>query len=234
MAILDIVQDVATAVGLERPMQVFGASSREMVEMQATINRSAKMVRDECDWQALTRIGAVQGDGASEAFSLPADYLRMAKDADIWTSNRPSWPAERVLSVNVWLDLTMRNLPAPYGQWALFGGKIHYRPTLGAADTLKFAYVTRNSVVADDGVEKAAYSADTDEFLLSDKLLELCIIYNWKAGKGQAYAKELDDYETALVDVMDADKGSKPVVSGNNGHGNEVDTAFPYRASDAS
>jgi hypothetical protein len=53
MAILDVVKGAATVVGLDVPTQVYGATTREMVEMQELANVMAAEIADDYDWQKL-------------------------------------------------------------------------------------------------------------------------------------------------------------------------------------
>lgn len=234
MTILDVVKKAVTSIGLEVPEQVFGSTERVWVEMQAMINRAAEMIRDEYDWQALQKTGTAAGDGSATDFALPSDYQRMPKVASVWASTTPNWPAERVLSANEWLEITTRGLPNPYGQWALFGKRLRYRPTLPIGATASFVYLTKNIVTPATGADKPLFTADDDTFVLSDRLLELAIIYRWKSSKNQAYAAELDDYESALLIEMDNDKGAKPVLDGNGPCFDRVKLAFPYTVTEAS
>ena len=40
MTVLTVVQDVSMTVGISRPLQVFGSTKREMLEMQSVVNEN--------------------------------------------------------------------------------------------------------------------------------------------------------------------------------------------------
>jgi hypothetical protein len=100
MAILDVVKSAATVLGIRVPDQLFTATSREMIEMQALANRVALLVRDEYDWQQLKRIGTMTGDATAEAFDLPTDFGRMLTDGEIFSSAYPGRCLDQVVSLN--------------------------------------------------------------------------------------------------------------------------------------
>lgn len=232
-SVLDVLKLVATGIGLPVPDQVFGSTERVWIEMQALVNRAASMIRDEYEWQAIERTAAIAGDGTAQEFALPAGYNRMPNSSKVWASIRPNWPADKVGTAADWLELTARNLPSSYGQWAIFGNRFHYRPTLPSGGTINFIYLTDRVVQPLSGAEKSTFTADDDTFLLSGRLLELALIYLWKSAKGQAYDASLDDYESALIKAMDVDRGAKAKLQGNGERLMSVKLAFPYSVSDA-
>lgn len=232
-SILDVLKSVATGIGLPVPDQVFGSTERVWVEMQSVVNRAAEMIRDEFEWQGIQKTAVLSGDGVATEFALPSDYARMPVMSGVWASIRPNWPADRVGTAAEWLELEARNLPSSYGQWSIFGKKFHYRPVLPSGETVRFIYLTNAIAIPSTGAPKAKFSADDDTFALDDRLLELALIYTWKAAKGQAYDTALDDYETALIKAMDHDRGAKPVLDGNGERMMSVKLAFPYSVSDA-
>ncbi len=213
MAILDVVKEAATVLGLEVPSLVFGSNVREMIEMQATIKEAAAEIVDAYDWQKLLVVNTVTGDDVTEAHGMPEDYRRMQKTASLWSS-RWSWAAEHVVSPDEWLELQTVPFVNVTGQWIVYGGQLHFLPVMASGETAKFFYVSNNIVIDSEGQPKAAFSSDTDVFRLSERLLKLGIIYKWKQAKRQPYAQELDDFEVLKGQEIDNDPGSKPVVSG--------------------
>lgn len=232
MTVLDVVKTAATTLGLEVPDQVFGSTSRTMIEMQALVNRVAELIRDEYDWQAFQAIASIAGDGAADDFALPADYARMPKRAALYPVGNPNMPLEHVLSTDDWLNRELHAFTNPIGEWAIFGNRINIRPRLGNAQQVKYVYVKNTMVKPASGANKARFTADLDSFVLPERLLELGIIWNWKAAKNQAYASQIDEYENALALAIDTDRGSKPTLSGSTKL-RGVKTAWPWRVGES-
>jgi hypothetical protein len=60
------------------------------------------------------------------------------------------------------------------------------------------------------------FDADTDEFVLGDRLLTLAIIWQWKAQKGLQYAEDLANYENARKVAIDDDMGASIFAVGTS------------------
>lgn len=230
MTILSAVASAATRLGLDIPTLLFGSTDRDMIEMQEVANESARAIAEAFDWQALKTIATLTGAGAQTDFDLPTDYDRMLTRASLWSSNR-AWSADPVSSPDAWLGIEVNNSPAPLGRWILYGGQIHLQPSMAAAETVKFFYISANLVTAANATMKPLFTADADIFRLSERLLKLAIIWRWKAAKALPYAEDLANYEEQLDKAMTKDAGSKPVVSGGGG-GRSVKAAWPGTVSD--
>lgn len=233
MAVLDVAKNAATLIGIGTLTQVFGSADKTMVQLQACINRTAEAIRDEFDWQALQIIETITGDGVKQEFALPGDYQRMLTDADVWPTASPNNPMTRIMTASQWLQATIRAVDNPYGEWSIFGNKMHIRPTIPAGETAQYVYVSNWIVRPTAGNNKPQFTADTDTFVLNERLLELGVVWNWKAGKNQSYSKELNDYETMLNRLIDKDRGSKPILSGG-AEGRRAKMAWPWTVREAS
>ncbi|MEZ5781820.1 MAG: hypothetical protein R3D70_09345 [Rhizobiaceae bacterium] len=233
MAIIDVAKNAATLIGIGAVTQVFGSTNTTMLQFQACINRSAETIRDEFDWQSLQKMETITGDGVEEDFALPVDYQRMLADADVWPTGSPNNPMTRILTSSQWLQASIQAFQNPYGEWCIFGDRMHLRPVVPVGETAKYMYVSNWIVRPTAGNNKPLFTADTDTFVLNERLLELCIVWNWKAGKNQAYSKELQDYETMLNRLIDKDRGAKPILSGGS-EGRRAKLAWPWTVHEAS
>ena len=66
----------------------------------------------------------------------------------------------------------------------------------------------------DQGTLKDGFTKDSDTFQLSENILELCMIWKWRAQKGLPYAQDQDNYEDAKEKLQAADKGSRIISVG--------------------
>lgn len=214
MTILDVVKQAATQLGLEIPSVVFTNTTRTWIDVQNTINRCAYQILDEYDWERLKQIHVLNGDGAQEDFDFPDDFYRMTRDARLWDSASPAWNVGQVQS-EAWLALDQNKNVSWRSLWTIFGGQMHFRPALYSEQTVRFFYISKNIVSGD----KTEFTADTDAFVLDEKLLRKCLVYNWKKDKGMDYAADLQEYQEALSYAIGSDKGPRRIYEGtHNGY----------------
>jgi hypothetical protein len=213
MSILDVVKGAATVLGMDVPTLVYGATTREMVEMQELANVMASEIVDAYDWQKLLILKTFTGDGSTADFNLPSDYERMQQTSSLWSS-RWLWATNHLTSPDQWIELQVTPIATVNGYWIIFGDQFHQWPVMATSETVKFFYVSNQLVSASDASLKPMFTEDADTFRLSERLLKLAIIYRWKQHKGLAYQQALDDFETLKLRLLDKDPGSKPVVSG--------------------
>lgn len=228
MTILSVVQSATTVLGMNVPDTVYGNQSREMVEMRAHVARVSDLIVDEFDWQRLTRIGSVIGDGVQTDFNLPIDFLRFQKDSQLVSQSRPYCAFTHIPDANAWLKAITDQIWMATPIWTLMGGKIVFQEPLAAGEIVRFTYVC-NEVVQPAGPDplRSGFEADDDSYVLPERLLELGLIWNWKSAKSQPYAKELNDYELALARAVGIDRGER-IISVGKGVRIDVPTAYPW------
>jgi hypothetical protein len=229
MTLLSVVQNAALVCGLNKPDQVMASTDRTMQEMARLANEMALMIAERHDWQSLVVQATITGDGEEEAFDLPSDFGRMPTTANLWSS-RWQWEMVPIVGVDAWLQYQMWPVNLTVGNWIIYGDQFHLLPIMGDGDTVKYFYVSNKLVRDSGGTTKATFTADTDTFRLSERLLELAIIYKWKSDKGQPYADRLADFEEKLVQAKDTESGSKPVISGAPRMRHGAKTAYPFAA----
>lgn len=229
MTVLEVVQNVAPQIGIDVPDQVFSApnSDRTMVEMRVAVNKAASQIAKDYDWSALRAIHTTAGGGTD--FPLPADYDRMTRDADLFGNDWRNAPLTRINSMNEWLaiqqDVTWH---VNDGYWTVFGKRIHVLP--GATGPFSFPYITANKVTDAGGNGKPSFTADTDTFVLSEQLLELALIWNWRSGHGDDYAEDMANYQTLLAQEIAADRGNGVAVNDGYSGLRGFKTAYTNRA----
>lgn len=211
MTVLSVIQSSATVLGTEIPSVVFTNTTRTWIEMQTMVNACARQILEEYDWSRLKKVATITGDDARIEFPLPDDYDRMVKDAGLWGRSFILYPTQQVADTNVWLELLSYPIAPFQPRWSLFGGNINILPPLPASTPLSYSYVSNNIVNGD----KLEFTADTDTFTLDERLLRLCLIYNWKMQKGEDYVSELQQYQDALGRATYKDTGSRQnIVTG--------------------
>lgn len=213
MTVLAAIQNACAVIGIDRPSSVFSADDRAYFELAALANEMAARIQKDADWRVLCRKHAVTGDDVAEDFAMPADYDRMLKDANVWSS-RVETPLRHVVSLDEWLELDIRSYEVFIGAWTLFGGRLAIKPVAAATETIQFYYVSRNIVADAGGATKAAFTVDDDSLRIDERLLTLGIIWQWRANKGLPYAEDMVNYERLRDRLASDDKGARVMRMG--------------------
>lgn len=214
MSILAVCADVSTVIGLSVPATVYGSTDREHVELASLANEMAQRIAfDGHDWTKLKTIATLTGDGSATSLALPTDYQRMLKKARVWPSASPFSPLTHYADTDTWLGLQAQNV-AVIGAWTLIGDEMHFLPAVPNTETVQFYYISNLIVAPATGANKTTFTVDTDTFRLDERVLKLGMIWQWKANKGQPYAEDMANFETAMAMIVGADKGSNILTMG--------------------
>ena len=203
---LQIVQDAALKLSVDQPDALFASTDRTELELAEALIEAADKIVHAHDWTKLKKIHTHTGDGTTTDFAPPDDYLRMPKDAGIWSDRlldplTPITPEE-------WLRMDVNAFDTIDGTWTTYGGNFVYRPALAADETARFWYVS--GAFADEmGTVKDRFDSDSDTFLLDDRVLELMLVWVWRTQKGMDYAEDLQSGEIALARAIERDKGPR-------------------------
>jgi hypothetical protein len=230
MTVLSAVQAAAPWIGITVPTVLFTATDRTSVEMQAFVNETAKAIAEDYDWQRLKVLNTITGDGSEEDWDLPADYARMPKKANLWPSDEPNSPMERIEDEDRWLGLDVLDFDAVTKRWIIYGNQIHIKPAIANAATVKHFYMSNKLIAATATptvLSKTDFTVDTDEFFLGDRILKLGIIWRWKASKGRPYAEDMTNYNITRDQLASGDKGARILHIGTRRVPAGVTVAYP-------
>lgn len=230
MSILSVIQDACLYLGIDKPDAVYGQDSRTTLELAEIANDQAAAIMKAHDWELLTTLATMTGDGSTEDFAVPADYDRMVDDSRVWGSALET-PFRHIISRDEWLGLDIRSFDFVVNAWIKYGGEVHIKPALANAATAKYWYISNKVVVDSGSTTKAAFTDDTDTFRISERLIKLAIIWSWKKAKGQAYQEEMVDYQTLLEKLITTDAGARTLRIGRARGIGGVRTAYPQSIS---
>lgn len=227
MTVLSAIQAACKVIGETVPADVYAATDRPGVELAAVANTMALRIANGHDWQLLKRIHTLTGDGTTEDFDLPSDYDRMLVKAALWSSEFTG-RLRHIPDADEWLGLDVQDVDLVQNAWTLYGGQIHIKPAPADDETVKFFYISNLIIAPATGSNKVAFTADTETFRLSEKLLELGIIWQWRANKGFPYAEDLANYEDLHERLIVRDGGSKTLAVGTARMPTGVTAAYPW------
>lgn len=216
MSVLSAAQSAGIRLIGSKPVSLFsptGANLQFANELAELATETAVDIAKQHDWRTLTKLATITGDGAALAFDLPEDYDRMPVKAAVHSATWEQWRYEPARDLDQWQDiLTFAGSGLP-GWWIILGGQFQITQgnsvPLGVGTQAKFYYIS-NQIVAG----KTAFTADADEFVLSERLLTLGLIWRWRAQKRQEYGEDMKNYELALEKEIAHDKGSRILATG--------------------
>lgn len=227
MTLLSVCQSVAPYIGIATPDAIVSSTTREHKELLEIAKEMAARIAKGYDWQALSVIETLTGDGSSESFSMPTDYDRMLVDTHIWSSSIAT-AFKHISDLDEWLGLDVQAFDHIINAWTIYGGQLHLKPALVSGTTAKYFYQSSNIVAQASGIDFIEeFGADTDTFRLDERLLKLGIIWRWKESKGQDYAEPMVDYEELKSRLILKDKGSNKITIGSRRLPSGVTIAYP-------
>lgn len=230
--VLQIGQAVALKIGIEQPSEIFGANNREDKELFAAIEDAAIDLAQEYEWQLLRKIHTITGDGATLTHALPADFLSVLKDVQMYTSEFQT-ALSFVENPDDWLRYDVQSYDFVINVWTVYQDQVHTKPALATGVTGKYWYMSGLLWLdtSDSSAPNSEITADDDTFRLDDKALELGAIYKYRQNKGQPYAEEMADYEKRKAVLIG--KEPKKVYRSKPRIGRGVQLSYPEAVSDA-
>lgn len=204
MTVLSACRSAALRLVGQRPTTLFSTADQFALELASLADETAASIAKANDWRALTRLNTITGTGSDIGFSLPADYDRMPLKANVYSS-RSDMALGQPEDLDQWLEWLDDGIIGYPGYWLILGGQMQILPVLSSGETVKFYYQS-NQIVSGN---KTGFTADSDTFLLSERLLTLGIIWRWRAMKGLEYAEDQRNYEIAFGEEAGRDRGSK-------------------------
>lgn len=217
MSVLSIVQSVCQQVGLPSPSSALGNPDQQVTTLVALLNTEGIELAARYQWQALT-LQASFTTVASESQGVLATIapgLKYILNDTIWnrTLRRPVFGP---LSPQRWQQLEAMVMQGPWNQFRIRGGNLLFIPLPAAGQSCYFEYISKNWVLAIDGVTtRSAWLADTDSSLLDEDIMTQGLIWRWKAAKGFNYAEDYAMYERRVTNAMGRDGGKDTLNMGD-------------------
>lgn len=225
MTVLTACAEAAIELNQPEPSTLFSTTDQFAKELRTQANRTAVAVAKAYDWQKLLAIHTLTGDGTTTSFSLPSNYARMTKGADLLTSSF-GYRLVKARDANQWLYYQINNTIIGYpGRWIIIGGAIEVLPAIADGDTVKFYYI-KNTIVTGASAQ-TNFESDTDTFDLPERLITLGVVWRWRAQKRREYAEDLRNFEIALAEETATDKGSRVLVVGQQRIPVDAELAHP-------
>lgn len=212
MSILTASQQAIMRLVGRKPASVVSSTEEICVEMTALALEAGEDIAKRYDWQKLVKFYTVTMNGTDESYPFPDDYDRMVQASEVYDPNNWCWGFQHVPIYSDWLQYQISGFGMIYpGIWTIRDDQFHFMPRPAAGKQAIFPYVS-SSIFADSGGNaKNDITADSDVFLLDERLLTLSLIWRWLSMKRMDYQQEFDDFEVALSQEMARDKGGRVI-----------------------
>lgn len=223
MSILSAAKSAAIRLSQQQPTSLFATTDTFSMEIADLATETAVAIAKAHDWQALTKLATLTGDGEAIAFNLPTDYDRMLIKSKVHSIRFRTAVFRAARDLDEWLFFNDYLTTGTPGNWVILGGQMQIFPAMPVDETARFYYMS-NQIVAGN---KTAFAADADAFVLSERLLTLGLIWRWRSQKRAEYAEDLSNYEIALSEEISRDKGSHVITVGQQRYRSDVNFAWP-------
>jgi hypothetical protein len=222
MTLLSVCQEVAIELSQDEPTAIFSNSASFAKELRVKANESAVAIGETYDWQILTKLATVTGDGVDTSFPFPSDYDRMVMKTNL-AGSQSNIDLVKSRDLDQWAYFQNHGGTSVPGNWLILGGEIQFEPALANGVSYSYYYISKNVVSGN----KAAFTADNDVFVLPERLLKLDMIWRWRSMKRMEYAEDMQNFEIALSKAITKDKGPRILVVGQRRVPYNVTTAYP-------
>lgn len=228
MAILSAMQSAALRLVGRKPTAFFSSTGQFEREIVDLVNEVATDIMLSHDWQALTKIATINGDGGTTEFPLPADYDRMKLAQHMQDGVSWFWNYTRVQSLDEWILLQSGGWAGVSpGWWILLGNQFQFYPAPASGAMAKYPYISKQYARDSAGAAKDAFTDDGDSFALDGRLLTLALIWRWREMKRLDATGDMENFTKAFDERSARDGGSRTIRK-NGGRVIHAAPAWPW------
>lgn len=216
MTVLSAASSAMVRLVGRKPTVLYSAAATDETAVQIAdlANEVAADIMKGHDWQALTKIAELTGDGETTSFVIPSDYDRMVLAQDIQSNQAPWLWNYSQAHIGLWIALQNGEVSvASPGWWILLENRFRFNPAPPSGRKAIFPYIAKTYALSLGGERKASFTADNDTFMLDERLLTLGIIWRYREQKGMGYAEDMKTYEDALSQAQARDRGARAIRS---------------------
>lgn len=199
MTIQTVVQSVALRVVGTTPNAVFSSTEQVVRELIDLAQDVAIDIARAAEWRKLIAVATI---GSGDTFPVPVDYDRMLTGQG--PQDVSGGPYEPFATVSDYIA-AQSGWASP--GWIIIGDDFRFHPALTGPVT--FPYMSCFIVRDADGVRKRTFTADSDEFVLDERLLTLGLLWRYRAQEGLDYSEDMANFELALSKATLHDKGAR-------------------------
>lgn len=218
MSLLTLIQGAAIKIGIDQPNTVVGNSNIEVLELLELANdEGAELVR-RGDWRVLRReLLFTTITGETQTGMVPSDYDHMVQGT-IWNRTKHR-KIEGTVTPETWQRIKSSNVGTVYDTLYMRGNDVLMHPSSPGGEIIAAEYVTKNFCQSVAAAGQSQWFADTDNGVLSERLMKLGIVARYKMQKGLDATSDVAMYETQVMLALGMDKPERTL---NFADGNTV------------
>lgn len=196
LTLLELINEAAHEIGLEKFERVIGAPGQTEKELQHFMQEGCEEIVRRVDWSELLAQTDFAGTGTNTAFELPPDFSRLSRGGAVYVGGtfvRGGLSADE-----------FNSLSATEGQpryLKLNGNNIKFWPYMSDTQTATVHYQSKTYTLA--GYDY--FVADDDILLFPHQLAQKALVWRWRRHVGQPFEDYLAEFEAALLDYADFD-----------------------------
>ena len=213
-----IVNAVALETGLSEVVDPYSSTDPNFVQLRGLLKTCGLELIHARDWKALVKECTITGDGATTAFNLPADFLRMA-DGSGW-NRTTSLPLGGPLSSQSWQTLkASASVLSTTVLYRIIQHRMHFYEAPATGNDLRFDYVSRYWVTSSGAETPDLYFPATanDTIVLEPWLMTRSLKVKFLQAKGLDSTAAIMEYQSAYSGAAGNEPAPTLSLSGRGG-----------------
>lgn len=212
--LLVTIQEICRRFAITVPGTVIGSTDKQVVQLYSILQEGLDELSGRGAWERLVNEAswtttATESQGALT--TLATNGFKYILPQTLWDRTE-KLPLLGPISGREWQALKAIVITGPRYSFRLRGGLFIVTPAPPAGHTWVFEYVSSNYILAVDGTTyKKRFTADTDEILLPDDIVQVMLRWRWMREKKLDYAEEFNTCERMVINAIGRD-GVKPVL----------------------
>lgn len=201
--VVEILDRAARQCSVASPQSWITATDPTALEFRDFMDETREDIQSRCDWIGpIGKSVVITGTGA-ETYSLPADFLRLQRDAySVYERFRTRRPCVAVTRDGEWDYLDELGITGAQRYYRLQGyddnWTISFKSELETGLTVVVNYVSQNWL-ANGGTAKEDFTQAEDVCLLPRRLVETGIVWRFRRRKALQYQDVLAEYEVLMA-----------------------------------
>ncbi len=212
ITLLQVARDFCSRTGLRVPTAVASSPDVTNQQIMALLNEVLEELVDRFVFEELineTTFTTTVLENQGSIYAIAPNGFDRIIDDTIYDRTQKI-PIYGPIGPQAWQQAKAFVPIGPLYRFRIRGGNLLFNPVAAAGHTCAFEYISKN-VIQDPigGGYKAAFTLDTDSFILNSRLLTQGLRWKWKCEKGLPYAQEKDLWETSCLNEAGRSGGKK-------------------------
>lgn len=216
MSLLTTVVKFCRVTNIPAPATAFGSTDPQIQQVVGLLSEECTDLASRGDWSQLIN-EAIHTTLAAEDQGAMTD---IAPNGFRNVVNNTMWDRDLRLPIFVinqaeWQQVKAVQVTGPRHQARIRAGRLLSNPAPAARHVWVFEYISDNWALDTNGTTfKPDFTADTDTFVLPDKLVLAGLRWRWKKEKQLEYEEDFNTYERLVSNALSRDGLHRPINMG--------------------